>query len=190
MAGFQRAWPVGLIPRLTGMGLGWFLYDWGETRVIGHDGGAMGGIASLRVIPEHDAVVVLLVNSDYGGSLLYEEVVPAVLQDELGLPALQAEAAAELYPASRYVGTYRRLDAELEVAEPLEGGLVVLKRQQTLDVQIPGSVTEFQLVPDGTDHFRGRMPQLGIDIPYHFVDTDGDGTCDYLFDFMGANRRV
>jgi CubicO group peptidase (beta-lactamase class C family) len=190
MAEFQRPWPQGLIPQLTGMGLGWFLYDWGETRILGHDGGAMGGIAALRVIPDYQAAVVLLVNSDYGGSLLYEEVVPAVLQDELGLPAMDREVAADVYPASRFLGAYRRLDAELEVVERTEGELVVRKRQQTLDVQIPASVTEFQLIPDGADHFLGRMPQLGMDVPYHFVDTDGDGNCDYLYEFMGATRRT
>lgn len=41
-----------------GQGLGWMLYDWAGVPVFGHDGGVPGAIATLRIVPDRDLIVV------------------------------------------------------------------------------------------------------------------------------------
>ncbi|MFE7171296.1 serine hydrolase domain-containing protein [Streptomyces sp. NPDC057616] len=59
------------LPRLGVMGdawgLGWEIFDGGSTGLIGQDGTTIGQSAFLRLVPEHDLVVVLLTN---GGNTL------------------------------------------------------------------------------------------------------------------------
>ena len=43
-------------------GLGWEMYDVDGTRVIGHDGGTLGQVAFLRIVPEQRVAVALVTN--------------------------------------------------------------------------------------------------------------------------------
>jgi CubicO group peptidase (beta-lactamase class C family) len=61
-------------------GLGFQLFDWAGTAVIGHDGGTIGQGALWRVIPEHDLVVALAVNGGTLGGLFDDVLVPTLAE--------------------------------------------------------------------------------------------------------------
>jgi hypothetical protein len=190
MTEFQRRWPSGLSSidgsPLTGMGLGWFVHDWAETRVFGHDGAGLGCAASLRVVPEQDVAVVCLSNSWYAGYGLNGELLRSVLEEELGLTAPRLVTEPNPHGAERYVGTYRRLASEIEIIE-LDGGLEARQRQDLLH-DSSESATEFELEPVGPDLFRARNPAWALDRTYRFVTTAGTRP-DYLYQGIRAHRR-
>lgn len=98
-------------------GLGWMLFEWSGTRVIGHDGGTAGHNSFLRVLPGRDSAVALLTN---GGNTaaLYRRVMNAVLGELAGieLPPLPEPAEVAIDPA-RYCGTYESRSQRLIVTE-------------------------------------------------------------------------
>jgi CubicO group peptidase (beta-lactamase class C family) len=191
MTEFQRPWPTGIAapgPPLAGMGLGWFMWDWTGTRVIGHDGAGFGSAASLRLVPAHDVAVVSLANSWYDGYALTGELVRGILEDEVGLvSAGEPAAGCALHQPAGYVGTYRRLGSEIEVTAHASGGLIVRQRQE-LPHDSSESVTESALEPIGPDLFRARNPAYAYDRNYRFVATAGSRP-DFLYQGIRAHRR-
>jgi len=57
-------------PKLK-QGLGWVMYDGLENlgKILNHDGGDPGVVATLILIPEHEAAIAISVNSDNGASV-------------------------------------------------------------------------------------------------------------------------
>ncbi len=105
-------------------GLGWMLFDWGGRRVIGHDGGTIGQVSSLRILPEEKFAVAILTNS-VGGGLLNGRVMHWIF----GLADVEfpdrpkpPETPADIDLAP-YVGNYERLGFEITVAMNDEGRL-------------------------------------------------------------------
>lgn len=199
MAERQKSFPDGVthlasVERLEAVGLGWLLWDWDGTRVLGHDGGGLGCFSSLRVIPERDAAVVCLANYTYGGIPLARELVRAVLNEELGVRPAQTPRTENPHTARRYVGRYRRLGVDLEISERLGGRLAVRHRRQAVSTVFPESTDEAELEPVGPDRFRGRyatFPSLqSVDVTVRFVDTDDDGIADYAYEDTRAHRRI
>jgi CubicO group peptidase (beta-lactamase class C family) len=184
MAEFQRPCPSGILSidgaTLAGMGLGWFVFDWAGTRVLGHDGMGLGCAATLRMFPDRDAAVVCLSNAWYAGYALNGEVVRGVVEDELGLAPAEEEVAANPHDATRYLGTYRRLASEIEIAER-PAGLLARLRQELL--YVPGrTVAEVELEPVGPDLLRARHASWALPRTYRFVDG-------YLYENFRAHRR-
>ena len=69
-------------------GYGWRIYDYGGATVINHSGSVEGYSAQIAFIPDQDVGVVFLTNSR---SREFFELLPTFLNDELGLPAFEAE---------------------------------------------------------------------------------------------------
>jgi CubicO group peptidase (beta-lactamase class C family) len=76
------------------VGLGWFLYEWGGQRVLGHDGGTVGQAAFLRVPPDEGRAVCLLTNGGDAQSLSQQ------LISEIGQELWQLEVPALVEPAA------------------------------------------------------------------------------------------
>jgi CubicO group peptidase (beta-lactamase class C family) len=191
MAELQRPWPEGIDPGLEGMGLGWFLFDLQGTRLLSHDGAGLGCSATLRVIPEHGAVVAGLANTWYGGFPLTNELMRDVIADELGLRAEELPAhTANPHPASRYAGSYARLRIDLELSAGADGTLAARETTDGLGVHAD-TVREFALEPIGPDRFRAAAdPMTGSEPVYLFLDTDGDGAVDYLQQDTAVLRKA
>jgi CubicO group peptidase (beta-lactamase class C family) len=193
MAEWQRPWPEGIEPGLVGQGLGWLIWDWGGTRVLGHDGSGVGCLASLRLVPDHGIAAVVLTNYETHGIDLADELIRRVLADEAGLappPRLAPSDGAGIPDASRYTGTYKRLNTAYEIAERPGSGLAARVFMDALGVVVPDDVAERSLEPAGDDLFAMRHALAATDTAIRFVDADGDGELDYLYDDKWANRRL
>jgi CubicO group peptidase (beta-lactamase class C family) len=97
--------------------LGWARFDWESGRVWGWDSVLPGERAMLRLLPEHDAAVVLLTNCDAGRAFC-RAVLRELLQERFGsaVPTLRLEpeagAAGDL---SRFEGAYGWADRRVDV---------------------------------------------------------------------------
>jgi hypothetical protein len=74
--------PGGLAQR---WGLGWMLFDWGDRRVIGHDGGTIGQNASLRLFPDANFGAAVLTNGSPSGGMLTARVMKWLFSECLGI---------------------------------------------------------------------------------------------------------
>jgi CubicO group peptidase (beta-lactamase class C family) len=65
-------------------GLGFMLFDWNGTPVIGHDGGTIGQAAMWRILPDHDLVIAMNVNGGNAGPF-FDELLDSVVADLTGV---------------------------------------------------------------------------------------------------------
>ncbi|HKU14602.1 MAG TPA: serine hydrolase domain-containing protein [Steroidobacteraceae bacterium] len=116
--------------KYRGWGLGWMLFDEAAQRMFGHDGGACGNCAFLRILPGARTIVALLVNHERGMGV-YRDLFASRLATLAGIdPPVQLAMPArtpdgvELAP---YAGSYRRhgqiIDLELDAQRRLAGRL-------------------------------------------------------------------
>jgi CubicO group peptidase (beta-lactamase class C family) len=97
--------------------LGWAFFDWVGGPVWGWDGLLDGERSVLRIVPEHQAAVVLLTNSS-SGRAMYRSLFAELMESEFGInvPPLRLDgspgAAGDL---SRFAGVYAWPDRRFEV---------------------------------------------------------------------------
>lgn len=182
-----------LEPGLAGMGLGWMIWDWNGTRVLGHDGSGVGCFAALRLVPALDTAIVVLTNYTLGGVPLADEILRGVLEYEIGLtPPPQAERLEAGAPvqATRYAGRYERLNVGFEVVERPGSGLAARVATESIGVVVPEDVTERTLDPSGDDLFLMRHELLPTDVAVRFLDAGGAGHPDYVYEGKWAHRKI
>jgi CubicO group peptidase (beta-lactamase class C family) len=105
-------------------GLGWTVTQWGEHRVLAHDGGTIGQSAFLRVVPDEGIAVALLTNG--GDTVALFQSLAGDLLAELGVAMpgpLEAPDEPIAYDAAPYLGVYERTDNRLEIV-PSDDGMV------------------------------------------------------------------
>ncbi|MGH9185213.1 MAG: serine hydrolase domain-containing protein [Acidimicrobiales bacterium] len=121
---------LSFFPGLDGWGFGWMLFDWGGTRVVGHDGATAGQVATLRVAPALGMAVAMMANTVPGGAQLFHDATEW-LWGEIGgvdVPAQPAPKPAADRPVvdpERYVGTYERPGVTIEVTIAAQGGMEI-----------------------------------------------------------------
>ena len=119
--------------QLGGIGLSWRVATWaghgGQERVLAHDGGTIGQIAKLRLLPDRGFALCLLTNSANGDALA-ERLLPEVISElvgvsvpELPLPDPDVQASG----LERHAGRYSRRGIDFDV-EPGDGELRVTIR--------------------------------------------------------------
>ncbi len=154
-------------------GLGWMLFEWSGQRVIGHDGGTIGHSAFLRIVPERNVVVALLTN---GGNTaaFYRRVFGAVLDPLAGiaLPPLPEPQDVPVDPA-RYVGSYERLTARLEVSA--REGRLFLQSTDRRPLEGYPEPPEVELLPMTETMFCWTPPQSRFRSYVTFNEFDEDG---------------
>lgn len=140
----------------TEWGLGFMLFDWDGTPVIGHDGGTIGQTTTWRIIPDHDFVVAVTIN---GGLLagLFDEVVVPIVSETTGVtvparPTPPARPAA--FDPAAYVGRYAGAEGVWEVAAE-DVGLRITTELSAQQIAF-GEVGETErYVPLGAETFIG-----------------------------------
>jgi hypothetical protein len=133
------------------------LFDWDGHRVFGHDGGTVGQISSLRVLPEERFAAAILTNSIGGGLLtgrimrwLFESVSVAVPP----LPKLpEKPAELDLEP---YTGVYERHGFRVTIS--LEGGQLRQLTESTGELDLPFPPQPTTLVPVDESLFLFQDP--------------------------------
>jgi hypothetical protein len=103
--------------------LGWAFFDWTGGQVWGWDGLISGERSFLRILPEHQAAIVLLTNSSTGRAM-YRSLLPGVMGSMFGItvPKLRLEAAPdEPGDLSRFAGVYAWPDRRVVVTAETRG---------------------------------------------------------------------
>ncbi len=168
----------------TDWGLGWGLVKDRGPLVIGHDGGTIGQCALLRVIPEHNTVFAVLLNSDS-----FFDVLGEVLRDFMqGLCAIDypnPEPEASDIDLDKYCGQYQSLGQEY----------TVFSKGDTLycDTVIKTSGEEFEpwiLKPINQQCFAAYLPSGERRFNIHFLFSPESKLPEYLFSFHRLNRRL
>jgi CubicO group peptidase (beta-lactamase class C family) len=95
-----------------GWGLGWARWRWGDADVIGHDGGSRGYESFLRVLPGHDAALVLLTNGGGDPAAMLGEIFSPLVQELWQIPMSDPvppspHPGPERSPGPAICGTYR-----------------------------------------------------------------------------------
>jgi CubicO group peptidase (beta-lactamase class C family) len=106
--------------------LGWASFDWNGSRVWGWDGLVSGERSVLRIVPEHQAAVVLMTNSSTGRAMyrdLFAELIPSLFG--ISVPPLPLDASpGAAGDLSRFAGVYAWPDRQVEVTATASGLLI------------------------------------------------------------------
>ncbi len=155
-------------------GLGWSRFEWEGHRLIGHNGGTIGQVSYLRLLPETGLAVVLLTNGGETGDL-YNDLFGEIFAQLTGIdmprpPTPPAEPPA--VDVERHVGRYERIGERLEVF--VRGGSAVLRVTPTgpLTELSHKPVRELNMTPldDGGDLFAVREPPVRSWTPVTFYE--------------------
>ncbi|WP_027944545.1 serine hydrolase domain-containing protein [Amycolatopsis taiwanensis] len=171
-------------------GLGWEIFDFPETTVIGHDGGTIGQSSFFRAVPEHDVAVALFTN---GGDVmqLYLAIVGKVLAEvaNVTLPPLPTPGAATPADVSRYLGTYSSDVADVEISQDDEGRVWMHRRMKGIHAELGHVDEKIELTSLQGDTLITKTPIHGIHMPHAFVGDDGQGHALFLHSGR-ADKRV
>ncbi len=162
-------------------GVGWILFTWSGRRSYGHDGNTLGQSAVLRVAPDANLAVAILMNG--GETARVSRILLTELFDELAgmvVPPLpEAPASPPDLDLSRYAGVYERLSVRLELAA--EDGK--LKGTSTfsgpLAEMLPNTVSNLELTPVDPTTFLVLEEGASAPAPGAFYDFE-DGKPRYL----------
>lgn len=163
-------------------GLGWELFDWDGTTVIGHDGGTIGQSAFLRVVPEHGLAVAVLTN---GGDTIevYKAVVGHVVKELAGLdlPALPTPPAKPVpIDVDRVLGTYSCDVADVTVRQDEDGRVWLDQTPKGIFAELGPTPDPVELVGRTEESLIVVKAENGIHSPYVFVGNDPAGRALFL----------
>ncbi len=105
----------------TAYGLGWFLQDWNNLKVVQHGGSIDGFNSMVAMIPERKLGFVMLTN--VSGSSLGGELMPIVWENILGNPNSANQTASG--DASKEIGKYKFEAAGFDVEIKMQDGKLV-----------------------------------------------------------------
>ncbi|RZU03397.1 CubicO group peptidase (beta-lactamase class C family) [Kribbella rubisoli] len=173
-------------------GLGWELFDFGGTKVIGHDGGTIGQNAFLRVVPEHGLAVALLTN---GGETIevYKKVFGHLVQELAGLtlppfPAPPAEPAP--VDVDRILGTYSCEVADITVRQDEDGKIWLDQTPKGIFTELGPKPDPVELVGRDGQSLIAVKAEHGMHQPHVFVGDDGSGRALYLHSGRALRRAA
>ncbi|WP_020392855.1 serine hydrolase domain-containing protein [Kribbella catacumbae] len=171
-------------------GLGWELFDWNGTTVIGHDGGTIGQNAFLRVVPEHGLAVTLLTN---GGDVigLYETVLGHVVKElaALDLPALPTPPATHVpVDANRVLGTYSCDVADLTVRQDEDGKFWLDQTPKGIFAELGPAPEPVELVGRSEESLIALKAENGIHTPFIFLGNESAGRALFIHSGRAIRR--
>ncbi|MEU8125310.1 serine hydrolase domain-containing protein [Spirillospora sp. NPDC049024] len=168
---------------LRGWGLAWEIYDWGGTTGFGHGGRSAGQNAYLRILPEHNAVFVLLAN---GGDsrALFEDMFTAEAAERWNCDVTHYLPSSDTQPCNDGLldGMYARLGTRLTVSSSSTGAELVVT-----DTRITGESERHAVVRSEDGGVYARTSASGVLSPLSLIDIAGES---YLHFGMRANRRI
>jgi CubicO group peptidase (beta-lactamase class C family) len=182
------------LPKLGMMGdswgLGWELFDWDGTTVIGHDGGTIGQNAFLRVVPEHGLAVAVLTN---GGDTieLYKTVVGHVVKELAGLdlPALPTPPATPVpIDADRFLGDYSCEVVDVTVRQDEDGRVWLDQTPKGIFAELGPAPDPVELVGRNEESLIALKAENGVHISYVFVGNESAGRALFIHSGRAIRR--
>ncbi|MEV6414604.1 serine hydrolase domain-containing protein [Kribbella sp. NPDC051718] len=182
------------LPKLGMMGdswgLGWELFDWDGTTVIGHDGGTIGQNAFLRVVPEHGLAVTVLTN---GGDTieLYKTVVGHVVKELAGLdlPALPTPPATPVpVDVDRFLGTYSCEVVDVTVRQDEDGRVWLDQTPKGIFAELGPAPDPVELVGRNEESLIALKAENGVHISYVFVGNESGGPALFIHSGRAIRR--
>jgi CubicO group peptidase (beta-lactamase class C family) len=156
-------------------GLGFEIFDWQGTAVVGHGGSTIGQASELRLLPEHGVAIALLMNGGNTAALanrvlskIGRELVGAAPPPPPTLP--EEEVALDL---ERYEGVYERLAARHEVTKR-DGKLWMGTEVRHMPIQV-GVAEEVRLRATAKDRFVFSAPGSRMVERVAFLEEDDGG---------------
>ena len=156
-------------------GLGWILFNWDNRTVYGHDGNTIGQSGFLRVVPDANLAVSLLVNGGHTRAL-YQDLYSELMRELADLTMPELPTPPENPPdleAARFTGVYERVSARITVREA-DGGRLTVLMESTGALADLHPAREISLVPftkmgdDGDAAFVGQLPGEPLWMPAVF----------------------
>lgn len=171
-------------------GLGWELFEWDGTTVIGHDGGTIGQSAFLRIVPEQGLAVAVLTN---GGNPfgLYETIVGHVVKELAGLdlPALPTPPTTAVpIDAERMVGTYSCEVADFTVRQDEDGKVWLDQTPKGIFAELGEAPEPIELVGRNEESLIALKAESGVHMPQVFLGDDGHGHALFLHNGRAIRR--
>lgn len=164
--------------RNEGWGLGWMIYDWYDTHVIGHDGATIGQNAYLRIIPGCEVVVSLMTNggsTDLLQSILFRELFEELVSVRMPNAVFEPAPNPLTVDITPFVGVYKRQGLTLTVTE--HNGTLQLLYEISDGRQTPPPPMEIELIPVSETVFAGAgAGQEWIPVIFSTL-TDGSVYC-------------
>jgi CubicO group peptidase (beta-lactamase class C family) len=157
-------------------GLAWNRFEWSGVDAVGHDGGTIGQLAFLRVVPERRFAYALLTNS-YRAALVHQALLGEVVSDRLALEVPDVPSAPGppiAVEAERYTGrwTWQGLTVDIDERDGALSAKLVLPAEGE---SAPPDIPPIPMTAIGDDAFRVLVPPIDIDSVLYFVEADGDG---------------
>jgi hypothetical protein len=156
------------------MGLGWVLDEWSGKKILWHNGGTLGQLSFLWVVPEKRAAVCILTNAE-GGPLLADELSRELFKERFKIkrpemPRVPKEPVK--LDLRKYAGKYKRLGVTLDV-EVLDDKLKVTMQTASLfgEERPPPQI----------------FPVTALD-KERFAMVNGEGKVQGLINFQGFDR--
>lgn len=176
------------VPDISGMGsgwgLGWELHDTDAGTVIAHDGGTIGQVAFLRVVPEKRFAVCALLN---GGDFfaMYDDIVARLVREVAGVelaprPVPPAEGDREPVDAAPYVGSYSDDINDIEVTQDADGRVWLDRTPKGVIAELGEQPTRTELVLLRGTSLIALEPSHGVHPVYAFLGDDGSGRAAYV----------
>lgn len=134
---------------IFGVGASWFLQNWGDEVVIGHDGGTIGQFSLLLAHPRSGSIAAMLTNGP-GGAQLFETFLKPLFAELTGLPipaTVVPPATSPRVDIDRLVGRYAHCDAKVEVLADGDHVSVTLSSEANAALGESESVAEFAMTP-------------------------------------------
>lgn len=113
--------------------LGWAWFNWEGGQVWGWDGVINGERSVLRIVPEHQAAIVLMTNGSTGRAM-YRSLFADLMEPLFGIsfPPLRLDASPHAAgDLSRFAGVYAWSDRQAEVTATESGLLIRCERGET-----------------------------------------------------------
>jgi CubicO group peptidase (beta-lactamase class C family) len=171
-------------------GLGWEIFDWEGTTVIGHDGGTIGQSAFLRIVPEHGLAVTVLTN---GGDTieLYKTVIGHVVKELAGLdlPALPTPSATPVpIDADRFLGTYTCEVIDVTIRQDEDGKVWMDQTPKGIFAELGGKPEPVELAGRDEQSLIAVKAENGMHPTQVFLGDDGTGRARYLHTGRALSR--
>jgi CubicO group peptidase (beta-lactamase class C family) len=157
-------------------GLAWNRFTWDGVAVVGHDGGTIGQLAFLRVVPERRFAYALLTNS-YQAALVHDALLRELVAQRLGLevPGLpEAPSVRVPIEPERYTGrwTWQGLTVDITEAEGVLSAKLVIPAEGE---QPPPDIPPMPMTAVDDRTFRVPVPPIEIDSVVTFIEADATG---------------